>query len=264
MIKILMKIIVGVAVLVGALFIEPVRGKVIDVRSKWASAEESFAYGSWYQLGRYVKPNREKALKYVRMAADNGHALSQHRLGWYYDTEFLGEPDIVKAVTWYEKSAAQGLAKSHRNLAGIYWGDDNGVLNHVKAIAHDKQASALGDVYSALSLGKLYQEGSNDIEIDHSLANYYLKQAMELGSANAAFRMGNQFWNGRGTETDLKMATILYFIAHRLGQSREAYTYAMQFQKPEDENRILMAANAYLLVELCPTLNRSDLCEVKT
>ena len=64
-----------------------------------------FGLGRARQYGYGVKPNPEKAEKYYRRAAKNGHAEAQESLGCLY--EFAEKPDYRRARKWYARAAAQ-------------------------------------------------------------------------------------------------------------------------------------------------------------
>ena len=64
--------------------------------------------GDMYSRGNGVTRNDEEALRWYRMAADQGHAGAQNNLGWLYD-EGRGVPaDAMEAARWYRKAAVAG------------------------------------------------------------------------------------------------------------------------------------------------------------
>ena len=73
-----------------------------------------------YFDGEGVPENNDEAVKWYRLAAEQGHAKSQHRLGRMYSTgEGVSEND-AEAVKWYRLAAEQGYAPAQLNLGDMY------------------------------------------------------------------------------------------------------------------------------------------------
>jgi TPR repeat protein len=60
----------------------------------------------------------------MRAAADQGHALAQHGLGFMYFQGECTRADPAEAARWFRRAADQGLAGSQATLATMY---DKGV-----------------------------------------------------------------------------------------------------------------------------------------
>jgi len=75
-----------------------------------------------YHDGQGVPQNDAEALKWLRLAADQGDALAQCNLGLVY-AEGWGVPkDLVRALMWFNLSAAQGdqdAATNRQNIAPL-------------------------------------------------------------------------------------------------------------------------------------------------
>ena len=52
--------------------------------------------------------NYAEALKWYRLAADQGNAIAQYNLGFMYDNGQGVPQDYVRAHMWFNLSAAQG------------------------------------------------------------------------------------------------------------------------------------------------------------
>ena len=78
------------------------------------------------QNGLIGTPNLQEAFKNMKAAAEQGHAMAQHGMGFMY-LEGEGAPkDQTRAIEWFEKAAAQGLAGSLVTL-GMMYAEGNGV-----------------------------------------------------------------------------------------------------------------------------------------
>jgi TPR repeat protein len=73
-----------------------------------------------------VPQDYTEAVKWYRLAADQGNLEAQSRLGSMYESGVVGVPqDYTEAVKWYRLAADQGDAKAQFNLAQMYengWG----------------------------------------------------------------------------------------------------------------------------------------------
>jgi TPR repeat protein len=108
---------------------DPVEG----IRWLHKSAEQGWIGGQGnlaiaYEKGTGVKKDPGKANYWFRMAAksiieeaEQGHGLSQSRLGWFYERGKGGlRKDLKEAVRWYRESANQGNLVGLGNLGVCY------------------------------------------------------------------------------------------------------------------------------------------------
>ncbi len=107
--------------------------------------------------------------KWLKIAAENGHAAAQFDLGRYYEMGLNGshnweEPlNFKRAMTWYEKSAIQGYAKAQLRLGEIYIDEDplKGLFpqDYKEAKKWFELAADQGNVYAQSNLGEIYRDG---------------------------------------------------------------------------------------------------------
>ena len=82
-----------------------------------------------YQAGEYAE-----AVKWFRLAAEQGDADAQRVLGYmYYEGEVIPEND-AEAVKWYRLAAEQGNAEAQLDLGVMYANGEGVIQNNV--IAH--------------------------------------------------------------------------------------------------------------------------------
>ena len=67
-----------------------------------------------------MREDDAEAAKWFRMAADQGYAASQYKLGVGYANGRGVPEDHAEAVKWYRKAAEQGYAKAQNALAKIH------------------------------------------------------------------------------------------------------------------------------------------------
>ena len=63
-----------------------------------------------YANGEGVPEDDAEAVRWLRLAADQGHADAQHNLGWMYANGEGVPEDDAEAARWYRLAADQGHA----------------------------------------------------------------------------------------------------------------------------------------------------------
>ncbi|WP_044417131.1 tetratricopeptide repeat protein [Halarcobacter anaerophilus] len=108
---------------------------------------------SYTQLGSLYSNflnNKEKAIEYYTIAANNGEAKAAHNLGVIYDKRFA----YKEALKWYEKSFNAGDTYSLLAMGTIYLNQNN----LKKAIDTFEKVGDLGDSKGYYNLGILYRK----------------------------------------------------------------------------------------------------------
>ena len=79
-----------------------------------------------YDTGEGVPQDDAEAVRWYRLAAEQGHASAQNNLGFAYG-DGLGVPqDAAEAVRWYRLAAEQGQPTAQYSL-GVIYGKGEGV-----------------------------------------------------------------------------------------------------------------------------------------
>jgi TPR repeat protein len=92
--------------------------------------------GVMYHQGHGVKQDYAEAIKWYKKAADNNNSKAQLNLGILYDMGKGVEKDVVKAAEFYEKAATKGVRDAQYNLGIIYYNGEGGIgLDYVKSYA---------------------------------------------------------------------------------------------------------------------------------
>jgi TPR repeat protein len=87
-----------------------------------------------YRDGRGVDKNNREAVKWYRLAAEQGDAMAQLCLGAMYDDGGKGVPrNAPEAVKWYRLAAEQGDRTAQFNLGNMYADGDGVPQDHVLA-----------------------------------------------------------------------------------------------------------------------------------
>lgn len=126
--------------------------------------------------------NDEKAFKWYKMAAEQGHVSAQLNLGVMYHQGVGIKQDYTEAVKWYNKAANNSNSKAQLNL-GILYDMGKGVeKDAIKAAAFYEKAARKGMRDAQYNLGIIYYNGEGGIELDYIKSYAWLALAEEQGS----------------------------------------------------------------------------------
>ena len=108
-------------------------------------ASEQVLLARMYYLGEGVPQDFTEAVKWFRLAANQGVAFAQYSLGVAYDFGTGVPKDFTEAVKWYRLAAAQGYALAQFNL-GLMYARGTGVPeDYVQAYKWWNLAAAAGN-----------------------------------------------------------------------------------------------------------------------
>ena len=124
-----------------------------------------------YDTGAGVPQDDTEAVRWFRLAADQGNASAQVNLGVMYDTGAGVPQDDTEAVRWFRLAADQGVASAQYNL------------------------------------GFMYSNGAGVPEDDTEAVRWY-RLAADQGHARAQLNLGVSYWNGEGTPQDFVEAHL--------------------------------------------------------
>ena len=82
--------------------------------------EEQFESGRRYATGEGVPQDDAEAVRRYRLAAEQGHAVAQGRLGVMYSNGDGVPRDYAEGVRWLRLAAEQGDATAQFNLGAMY------------------------------------------------------------------------------------------------------------------------------------------------
>jgi len=105
-----------------------------------------------------------EALKWYRMAAEQGDAEGEFHLGGFFENGNGVARDISKAVELYKEAADQGFAPAQRSLGLMYQLGIGVPQSFVESTKWFRRAAARGDQLSELWTGEFYEKGQGVIE----------------------------------------------------------------------------------------------------
>lgn len=148
----------------------------------------------------------DEELKQLLIAAEQGDAEAQHKLGKYYYNEVK---DYNKAFYWTKKSAEQGNAIAQGNIGLIYQLGRGIEKNAVLAHEWFLKAAEQGNSSSQFCLGLHYETGEG-VEKDMEKAAYWYKKGAEQGEERAQYNLAFLYYYGEGVEKDIEKSVFWY------------------------------------------------------
>jgi uncharacterized protein len=166
----------------------------------------------WFSAGISVPPNHHEALRWSRLAAEQGLAEAQANVGSLY----LQAQDYAEARRWYELAAAQGSAEAEHGL-GLLYANGLGVATDLPTAARRYALAASRNNDAAqLALGLMHVSGQG-VERDPQRAAALFGQAASRGNARARHNLGLLYLRGEGLPQDRAAAAASFREAARLG-----------------------------------------------
>lgn len=214
----------------------PLRDLVWAARS--GSADAQYRLGQAYLTGRGAPSHPTVAVKWLGLAAVQGHAQACHTLSliylsgaranapsaiWagearergasantalFYPEGFDIKPEPNKAFGLAQAAAQQGLACAQANLGMLHMRGIGCARDFSEAERWCRFAALQGDAGGALGLGILYEHGLG-VEVDPAEAARWYRIAADQGNDVAATALGLLMLEGRGVNQDLAKAQRL-------------------------------------------------------
>jgi len=110
----------------------------------------SFCSGYYFY---FVEKDYQEAVKYYRIAADQGHSFAQKNLGECYEYGDGVFKDIMKAINYYRLSENQGNSFAQFNLGYCYESGEGVDQDIKKAIEYYKLSANQGNLFAQFNLG---------------------------------------------------------------------------------------------------------------
>ena len=121
------------------------------------TAPAQYGLGVRYAKGQGIKQDHKEAVRWYRIAAEQGYAAAEYNLGDMYDTGEGVKQDHKEAVTWYRKAAAQSLAAAQNNLGIMYIKGQGVEQDFGKALKWYQLAAEQGEETALKNLNTLQQ-----------------------------------------------------------------------------------------------------------
>ena len=161
-------------------------------------------------------PDCFRAADCFRRASNKGHVLSSYELGMlYYNPPMCDfEKDFEQAVKYFKIAADEGITEAQYKLGWMYRFGLGCDVDVEKAIKYEEMAAKQGHTGGCGQLAYLYQIKGH---INYQKAFKYAKLAADAGYAHGAYMCGNFLFFGRGCEPNISEALKYYNFAYQHG-----------------------------------------------
>lgn len=161
-------------------------------------------------------PDCFRAESYFIRALSKGYFLAAYELGMLYYNPPMGDFDgnFELAVNNFKIAADEGVAEAQYKLGWMYRYGLGCETNFSESIKYHEMAAKQGHVGSCTQLSYLYQSKGN---INYEKAYKYSKLAADSGYAHGAFVCGNFLFFGRGCTANETEAVKYYNYAYEHG-----------------------------------------------
>ena len=139
-----------------------------------------------YQKALIYTEDYQEAVKWYRLAAEQGHNMAQHTLGLAYDKGAGVPQDYQEAVKWYRLAAEQGNDASQWILGGMYDKGEGVPQDYQEAVKWYRLAAEQGKYVAQFELGAMYANGKG-VPQDFVQAHKWINLAASQNTAHRWF-----------------------------------------------------------------------------
>ena len=196
--------------------------------------EAMFVLGAFYDDKAW---NSADAQKWLRAAADKGHARAQDRVGQLYALGKGVKQDYKEAQRWFQMAEKSNLPLARYHLGLLEWQGVLGPRSLEKAYGWcEKAGEALGDaagkgdVEAMVALGWMFQEGMGKVQ-DHAKALGYYQDAAESEYGPAMTQLAIVYRDGKAGDKNPAEATKLLQKAAEVGYAEAQVSFGELFDE---------------------------------
>jgi TPR repeat protein len=201
-------------------------------------AKAQYKLGVMYQNGEGVSQDYAEAMKWYRLAADQGDAWAQYNLGFMYEKGQGVPQDFAEAVKWYRLAADQGDAWAQHNLGNMYHQGEGVPQDYAEAMKWLRLAADQGDAVAQYNLGLMYHRGEG-VAQDYAEAIKLFRLAADQGDASAQNNLGFMYDKGQGVPQNYAEAVKWYRLAADQGEANAQNNLGSMYEKgqgvPQDD-----------------------------
>ena len=229
----------------------------VDERVKnLLTAAENGDYDAFYELalcyeeGEGIEKNMTEAAKWFELAAEEGDAKAQNKIGeFYYYGLGVKKKDTKTAVKWFQMSAEQGhsgsqcwLGYCYKRGIGVDKDIDKAKMWYQKAMYPSRVAANEGNVDAQIDLGYCYRFGDG-VKRDVNIALQWFHKAAEQNASEAQNALGDCFSRDRQIGIDYETAVAWYQKAAEQGYPEAQFSLGECYEKgngvPQDYNKAI-------------------------
>lgn len=186
------------------------------------------SFGANMQRGTdaYNRGDYATALKELKPLAERGDALAQYFLGHMYEKGNGVPQNNAKAIRWYRLAANQGQVNANIALGYLDFPASKDYQEGREAYGREDYATALkkykplaeqGDDRVQLEVGLMYEWGEG-VSRDYAEAMKWYRLAAQKGNSTAQYHLGEMYEKGKGVSQNNAEAIKWYQLAADKGE----------------------------------------------
>lgn len=149
-----------------------------------------------YQNGQGCEKNYETAVKYYRMAAEQGYSRALSNLGFMYNNGYGVAKDYTAAVKYYQLAADLGYEVAENNLGVMYHNGHGVERDHEQAVKYYQRSADKGYSYGQFNLATMYMHGCGIAKNVAQAVKYY-KLSADQGYIRAQLELADIYREGK-------------------------------------------------------------------
>lgn len=143
--------------------------------------------------------------------------------------ESMLQENVVQGLVYLKKAAQKGSHEAESELADYYYYQQE---DYAEALKWYHQAEKGQDAYVLYSLGVMYFDGEGT-QVDLKKANEYYLAAAKLGYSDAMYELAFSYNDGKGVEKDFVQAAHWFKQAADLGDASAMYNLGIAYLNGE-------------------------------
>jgi TPR repeat protein len=168
------------------------------LKAKKGDAEAQYQYAQ--SILRDKKPT--EAYKWYRKAAEQGHVLSQYKMGYLLSSGWGIKQDKKEAFSWYIKAAKQGYSPAQNQIGYMFYKGWATKIDKKEAFKWYKKSADQNDAVGQMRIGKLYLRGEG-VKKNTDEAIKWLKKSADQENVDAIKTIGYLYLRGKGVEKNI-------------------------------------------------------------
>ena len=188
------------------------------------------------------KKQHKEAFGYYKLAAEQGNADAQYKLGLLYSNGQGVEQDYVEVAGWYLKAAEQGYAYAQNNLDVCFYKGAGVRQSYIEAVQWYKKSALQNNLPAIMNLAGCYKSGDGVVK-DFKEALKWYRRAAELGDKSAQFKLARFYHKGEGVTQNDSEAIKWYIKAANQGcedSINELTKISFEINRIEDARKHLL------------------------
>ena len=184
-----------------------------------AGAQFGTPYSFSSFIGQFAPKDLAKNIKWLQLAAEQGHTPAQYTLGALYFMGMGVEKSDSEGIRWTRLAAEAGNVGAQLNFGALYRGGFGVEKNDTEAFRWTRLAAEAGNAVSQYRLGYCYGTGTGVAKDEKEAVRWFTKAATQ-GNTEAMTALADCCRYGRGVPCNPTMADEWFRSAVRIGNTR--------------------------------------------